>query len=52
MNTYQVVWVMDIDADSHEEAALKALKVQRNPESTATVFAVNGIEIDLDGVEL
>jgi len=38
---YLVKWEMDIfDVSSPEEAAKKALKVQRNPESIATVFEV------------
>lgn len=35
---YRVVWEIDIDADSPEEAAQKALHIQRNPGSIATVF--------------
>ena len=52
MKTYRVVWVMDIDADTAESAARIALNVQRDPQSTATVFEVDGKDIDLDGVEL
>lgn len=40
MPTYLVTWEIDIDADSPREAAEKALAIQRNPESTATVFQV------------
>jgi hypothetical protein len=40
MKEYRVTWEIDIDADSPEEAAQKALDIQRNPESMATVFDV------------
>jgi hypothetical protein len=40
MPEYQVVWRMDIEADSAEEAAEKALAVHRDPQSIATVFEV------------
>ena len=38
--TYRVKWEIDIDAPSPEEAAKKALEIQRNKESIATVFEV------------
>lgn len=38
--TYRVEWSMEIDADSPEEAARKALAIHRDPESVATVFDV------------
>ena len=37
---YTVTWVIDLDADSPEDAARKALDVQRDPESIATCFDV------------
>jgi len=37
---YRVVWEIDIDAESFEEAARKALDIQRDPESIATCFVV------------
>ena len=37
---YQVSWVIDIEADSPEEAALRALAIQRDPNSTALVFEI------------
>lgn len=40
MKTYRVVWEIDIEADSPREAAIKALEIQRDPLSTATVFDV------------
>ena len=48
-----VTWDIDIDADTVEEAAQKALVIQRNPASTATVFDVTDergetTRVDLD----
>lgn len=37
---YFISWEIDIEADSAEAAALEALRVQRDPESIATVFHV------------
>jgi hypothetical protein len=34
------MWEIDIDADTPEEAARQAQEIQRDPESTATVFRV------------
>ena len=36
----RVAWEVDVDAEDPREAAEKALRMQRNPESTATVFDV------------
>ncbi len=52
MATYKVTWDIEIDADSPREAAEQALKFQRDPNSTATVFSVfdeegNQTQIDL-----
>lgn len=47
MKTYEVVWRMSIEGDSPRDSARKALKIQRDPESIATVFEVDGEEIDL-----
>lgn len=40
MTEYRVVWEIDIEAESPEEAAEQALEAQRDPESIATVFDV------------
>lgn len=40
MAEYRVKWEIDVEADSHEEAARIALEIQRDPESTATFFMV------------
>ncbi len=52
-----VTWEIDIDASSPEEAARKALKIQRDPESVATVFDVfdgdgrsTATRVDLDEI--
>lgn len=37
---FYVRWDIDIFADTPEEAARKALRIQRDPESTATYFHV------------
>jgi len=37
---YKVVWEIGVSATSPKEAAEKALKVQRDPGSAATVFTV------------
>ena len=44
---YRVKWEIDIEADSPRQAAIEALKIQRDPNSLATVFEVNGERIDL-----
>lgn len=44
---YRVKWEIDIEADSPRQAAVKALKIQRDRNSIATVFEVNGERIDL-----
>lgn len=47
---YKVRWEIDIHADTPRKAAEKALEIQRNKESTATVFEVreNGQTLDID----
>lgn len=39
-NGYLVLWSVDINADSPEEAAREALEIQRDSDSTATLFEV------------
>lgn len=53
---YLVTWEMEIEADSPEDAARKALEVHRRPDSIATVFKVyddKGIDhiIDLTALD-
>ena len=50
----RVLWAIDVTADSAQEAAKQALAIQRNPESIATVFDVQGrdgktVRVDLAG---
>lgn len=40
MKSYLVTWVIDIEANSPEEAAQEALDIMRDEESTATIFDV------------
>jgi hypothetical protein len=40
MAEYHVKWEIDVEAGSPKQAAKKALKIQRDPESIATVFEV------------
>lgn len=40
MPEYRVSWTIDVSADSPEEAAKEALKIQRDPESIAVMFKV------------
>ena len=51
IQTYRVEWTIDIEATSPEEAAKKALEIQRDENSTAdhfTVFDEAGDSTDLD----
>ena len=41
---YWVRWEINVEADSSEDAAAKALEIQRDPESLAVVFDVRAIE--------
>lgn len=40
MPTYRVMWEIDIEAETKREAAEEALRIQRDPDSIATVFMV------------
>ena len=40
MKSYRVTWGIDLDANNPQHAARHALEIQRDPFSTATVFAV------------
>lgn len=41
MPQYHVIWEIDLDAESPEDAALQALSIQRDPQSIATMFSVD-----------
>ncbi len=57
MNEYLVSWNIQIIADTPVEAARKALEIQRDPNSIASVFRVEdwktgrGQTIDLDELD-
>ena len=40
MSTYRVIWEIDIEADSPDEAARVAQAIQRDQDSTATCYTV------------
>lgn len=45
MSAYVVSWSIDIeDVDSPEDAAVAALEIQRDPESSATIFEVQEVK--------
>ncbi len=48
---YRVTWIIDIDAESFEDAAKKALEIHRDNESLAIYFTITneqGETRDLD----
>jgi hypothetical protein len=59
MPEFRVRWEIDLDAETHEEAARAALATVSNPESIAHVFEVTKtdrsnatpVEIDLDEID-
>ncbi len=51
MDEYTVVWTIELTARTLREAAEQALKIQRDKNSMATVFVVDGEQIDLSDVE-
>jgi len=54
MAEYLVVWKIELDADSPEEAAKEARRIQLDPESYATVFDITKTDemltIDLEDI--
>ena len=42
MAVFTVTWEIEVEAESHQDAARKALEVQRDPCSSATCFDVFG----------
>jgi hypothetical protein len=40
MPRYRLLWEIDIEAGTPEQAARQALAIQRDPQSTATAFTV------------
>jgi len=55
MPDYRLVWEIDIEADSPEDAAKEALLIQRDKGSDATCFTVTDKEsnkkFEIDGCE-
>lgn len=52
---YTVRWTIDVLAENEKEAAEEALKIQRDPESIATMFQVielNGLWLDSKHIDL
>ena len=52
MPTYHITWEIDLSARSHREAAESALEMQRDPESTATVFMVRDVSTGTEPVRV
>ena len=42
----RVIWSIDVEADTVGAAAAEALRIHRDPTSTATVFVVDGVMVD------
>jgi hypothetical protein len=40
MRSYRVTWIIDVEAENHEDAARQALETMQDPNSTALVFDV------------
>jgi hypothetical protein len=49
---YHVSWEIDLYAESPREAAERALAIQRNPDSMATVFVVADEEGNIEHIDL
>ena len=52
MTTYSIKWKIEIDAKTPEDAARKALEIQRDPASIATVFDVHDEDGNCTRVDL
>lgn len=52
MKNYLVEWYIDVEAESPQEAAEKALEIQRDPDSIATVFTVSDGDSSTVNVDL
>jgi hypothetical protein len=49
---YRITWIIDLDADSPEDAARKALAIHRAPDSWATHFEVQDPQSHIHEVDL
>lgn len=47
MKTCRLRWEIDVEADSSADTARRASEIQRESESAATVFMVDGLRVDL-----
>ena len=47
MPAYTVLWEIELDADTPEEAARQALQIHRDPTSIATIFSGYDAGIDI-----
>lgn len=53
MTQYKVTWIIDIDAETPEDAAAEALNIQRDVESQALFFTVLNKDTDEEvGIDL
>lgn len=52
MTEYEVIWKIDIEAESAKKAAGIALEIQRDSDSTATVFTVISSDGYIDVVDI
>src|SRR6266511_245878 len=48
MQTYRVTWTIDVQAEDAFDAAQQALRIQRDRQSTATIFDVTTIPEEVD----
>jgi hypothetical protein len=48
MSEFTVIWSIDLEAEDYKDAAKKALEIQRDPNSMATVFKVGDTERSWD----
>ena len=46
MPLYQVSWIIELAAESPEEATREALEIQRDPDSVSTFFLVTNLDTD------
>lgn len=52
MPLFRVEWSIDIEAPDAQQAVVEALRIQRNPESIATVFEVESASGDTTIIDL
>lgn len=52
MQAYTVTWTIEVEAADPRQAAQAALAIQRDPQSTATVFRVEPFPHEAETVDL